>query len=334
VRRGRILRLPSSKHLVGSSCLDGCPVLGPIPVQDLDDEPDVVRNWVRARAKRRQLARNLRRAETGRAQKRSGGDHAVEQYNDTLRRTFSHAGLRLEARLERIDAIPGTRRPKKDQGRGITTEQFSELCRVAWTGGDDPDLDGLLVVFEVCTGARREGILELRTDSLDLAGMQLDLWEKAGSTDWQPVQLQLMGMLIEHVINRHLAVIDPAKWDKVTVDQVLAGEIRLPSGIPIFHYRPKRKDGVLVPHPVTRKRFNTLYDRIQETLPWADQHGVHGHDLRRTGSSWIERRFGRGVSQAWLRHADDVTGSYTRGTREEVRAATDWLGTVIFGDRG
>jgi integrase len=70
---------------------------------------------------------------------------------------------------------------------------------------------------------------------------------------------------------------------------------------------------------------------VQEALPWADQHGLHGHDLRRTGSSWIERRFGRGVAKAWLGHADDVTGGYTRGTAEEIRAATDWLGSVVFG---
>jgi integrase len=322
---------PASAHLVASSCLESCPVLGPMIVSTIDEEADIVRNWVRARAQRRQLRRNARRAEIGRTQRRTRGDHAVEQYNDALRRMYKHAGLRLEARLERTEAIPATRRPKRTEGRGLTAEQFQEVARVAWTGGDDPDLDGLLVVFEVCTGARREGILELRTDGLDVVNLKVDLWEKAGETRWQDVQRELLAMLIEHVVDRHLAVIDPARWEQVSAEQVLSGQVRLPSCVPVFHYRPKRSNGTLTPRPVTRRRFNTLYDRVQEALPWADQHGLHGHDLRRTGSSWIERRFGRGVAKAWLGHADDVTGGYTRGTAEEIRAATDWLGSVVFG---
>jgi integrase len=322
---------PASGHLIGDTCLEGCPVLGALPVVALDDEPDIVRNWVRARAQRRQLNRNAKRAKEGLTQRRTLGEHAVEQFNDALRDMYAHAGLRLETRTERIDAIPTTKRPKRPQGRGLTPEQFQEIIRVAWSGGNDPDLDGLLVLFEVCTGARREGILELRTDSLDIEHVMADLWEKAGETRWQPIQRELLAMLIEHVIERHLAVVDPDTWAQVTAEDVLSGDVRLPSGIPVFHYRPKRQKGAPTPHPASRGRFTRLYPRIQRELPWADRHGVHGHDLRRTGSSWIERRYGRGVAKAWLGHADDVTGGYTRGTAEEVRAATDWLGSLIFG---
>lgn len=277
---------PTSAHLIGTTCLQACPVLGPVAVAALDDEADTVRNWVRARARaqRRQLRRNARRAAHGRAQRRTQGEHAVEQFNDALRRMYAHGGLRLETRLERIEAIPATRRPRRTEGRGLTPGQFQEVARVAWTGGGDPDLDGLLVVFEVCTGARREGILELRTDSLDVAGATVCLWEKAGDVRWQPAQRELLAMLVEHVIDRHLAVVDPRTWADATADDVLAGRARLPSGVPVFHYRPALRDGTLVPRPATRRRFNTLYGRIQRELPWADQHGVHGHDLRRTGS--------------------------------------------------
>jgi len=113
------------------------------------------------------------------------------------------------------------------------------VIEVAWTGGDDPDLDGLLVLFEVCTGARREGILKLRTDGLDVVGLQVDLWEKFNSTRWQPVMKHLLGMLIEHVLERHLVIVDPGRWSGVTADDVLDGRVRLPSGIPVFHHRPK-----------------------------------------------------------------------------------------------
>lgn len=319
-----------SLHLLGTSCLDKCPALGDLVVASLDDEIDVVRNWVRARAQRRQLSRNQRRAKAGKTQRLTRGEHAVEQYNDAVCRMYRHAGLRIEDRLDRIEAVPNTRRPKRDHGRGLTEEQFAELIAVVWSGGGDPDLDGLLTVFEVATGARREGVLNLRTDGLDLDRVGGQLWEKAGSERWQPCPRPLLVMLIEHVIERHLAVVD-ATWADVSADDVLTGRRVMPSGIPVFHYKPVRRNGVLTPRPCSRRRFNKLYERVQETLPWADQHQVHGHDLRRTGSSWIERRFGRGVAKAWLGHADDVTGDYTRGTAEEVRAATDWLGALLFG---
>lgn len=319
----------SRDHLVGASCLDACPVLADVVVASEDGQVDVARNWVRARAQRRQLARNARRAKKGLTQRRSGGEHAVEQFNDVLRHLYRHAGLRLETRVGLTEALPTIRRPSREEGRGLTAAQFAEVIQVAWTGGDDPDLDGLMVLYEVGTGARRQGMLYLTTDGLDVESMKVRLWEKAGSEWWQPCAVQLMGMLIEHVIDRHLVLVDPT-WANVTADDVLAGRRRLPSGIPVFHYRPIKGS---TPHPLTRRRLNTFYDRLQETLPWADQQQVHGHDLRRTGSSWIERRFGRGVAKAWLRHADDVTGSYTRGTAEEVRAATDWLAAVLFGDQ-
>jgi len=331
VEAGRCDCVFDSDEVPAKSCLDPCPVLADVPVAAQGTEAAIVRKWVRNRAQRRELSRNLRRAAKERAQRRAGGEHAVEQYDALLTKIYKSAKLRSEVREALIEAIPSNSRPQRAEGRGITIEQFRQVIEVAWTGGNDPDLDGLLVLFEVCTGARREGILELRTDSLDVAGLQVDLWEKFNSTRWQPIMRDLLGMLIDHVLDRHLRVVDPARWDRVTVDDILDGKVRLPSAIPIFHYRPRHRDGVLVPHPVSRKRFNTLYERIQETLPWADQHGLHGHDLRRTGSSWIERRFGRGVAQAWLAHADDVTGLYTRGTKKDVRAATEWLGELIFG---
>ena len=82
----------------------------------------------------------------------------------------------------------------------------------------------------------------------------------------------------------------------------------------------------VVSHPLTRKRFETLWTRLKRDLPWLDE--IHGrpHDLRITSASFVERAFGHAVAQGWLRHAAaDVTDTYTMAGPGDIEEAHRWL---------
>lgn len=98
-----------------------------------------------------------------------------------------------------------------------------------------------------------------------------------------------------------------------------------------FYYWPKQQPGpdgtvVLVPHPLTRRRYNKLWDRLCRYVSWADQMHARPYDLRKLGGEFIERACGYAIAKAWLRHRDgDATAVYTTAKREEVAAAFERL---------
>jgi integrase/recombinase XerC len=74
--------------------------------------------------------------------------------------------------------------------------------------------------------------------------------------------------------------------------------------------------------PITRRRYNTVFDRARPSLAWAERTPVSAHVLRHTAITAVERHAGFAVAQAYAGHsASSVTGTYTRARLGEVAAA-------------
>ena len=57
---------------------------------------------------------------------------------------------------------------------------------------NDPDLDVLIMRFVLETGCRREGVLNLTEEDIDVNNNQVRLSEKGGVVRWQPVTAELI----------------------------------------------------------------------------------------------------------------------------------------------
>jgi integrase len=74
--------------------------------------------------------------------------------------------------------------------------------------------------------------------------------------------------------------------------------------------------------PITRRRYNTIFDRARPCLPWADRTPVSAHVLRYTAINAVGRLAGYAVAQAFAGHAPpSVTGLYLRARPCDVAAA-------------
>jgi integrase len=87
--------------------------------------------------------------------------------------------------------LPSTR-------RAVTDDRLAEICQAAAEGGDDPELDTLLLRLHTETACRRGGALALRPSDLDPDQCLIQLREKGETVRWQPVSPTLMARLVEH----------------------------------------------------------------------------------------------------------------------------------------
>jgi integrase len=210
------------------------------------------------------------------------------------------AALRaLFGRAERAGLV--TKNPAKDldkprrresRRRALDDAELNEAIDAVRTTSQDPDLDLLLVRFHLESGARREGALNLRLGDLDARRSTAWLREKFGLEREQPIPPSLLAALESHARSRG-----------ATRDQD-----------PVFRTKRGR--------PITRRRYNTLFDRAQAALPWTSRAPVTAHALRHTAGTAVERIAGHSVAQAFLGHApSSVTGIYTKARPDEVAAA-------------
>ena len=329
----------------GSTCNDRFHGLGPKRLSDVSGaDLDIAASWVKTRALKRQARRNKARTSAGRAAKHTTGHSAVEHLGRAASLMFKTAVAdpTTGVTVDRSAGFKAPRRPKTT-ARAYTPEQLAELWDAIFTsGGDDPELDALVVWFHLESGARRGGALNLITSYLDWKNAKVYLVEKGGNGQWQPVSPALVRALLGHAIERgDIATKVGDDAETVTVDDVVEGRATILMDRPVFYYRRRRKvtapDGTVTrePHPMTRRRYNTLWNRLQATLPWADQIGARPHDLRKTGATFIERAFGFAVAKGWLRHAaDDDTLTYSAASEADlVEAANWWAGVAGREDR-
>ncbi|MFY1692974.1 tyrosine-type recombinase/integrase [Plantactinospora sp. WMMB782] len=112
------------------------------------------------------------------------------------------------------------------------------------------------------TACRRGGALALRLIDLDTTNALVRLTEKAATVRWQPITPDLAEHLHEHAHTRGAVL---------PTDRLL-------------RYRNHQ--------PITSRRYDQLWRRIRDQLPWAAQHGISTHWLRHTTLTWVERHYG------------------------------------------
>ena len=252
-----------------------------------------------------------------------GGRHAGEHLIAAARAFFLRAIA--DGYLAR-DESPAHRvaKPRRlpSPRRALTAEELEQINLVARTSGNDVVLDALLLRLHTETGCRRGGALRLRLMDLDSRGGLVRLREKGETERWQPISLGLATRLAEHAQVR-CAV--------------------LPSDS-LLRYR----DG----SPLTSRRYDNLWHRIGEELPWVAAQGISTHWLRHTTLTWVERHFGYGVARAYAGHTDShgaATTTYIKADVQDVATAlaamtgqphplagapSDLLGSGVSGSKG
>src|SRR6266511_827073 len=221
-----------------------------------------------------------------------GGRSAAEHVTAALRCLYNHAvadGYLAEAdnparKVAKRRRLPSTR-------RAVPDALLPEINRIAASTGNDPTLVSLIEPATTETACRRGGALALRPADLDPDQCLVLLREKGGTVRWQPVSPTLMAHLQQHARDRHAP----------------------PMGR-LLRYR----DG----KPLTYRRYDHLWQRIGEHLPWAAVQQINTHWLRHTTLTWVERNFGYAVARAYAGHTDGGnTTTYIRASVQEVAAA-------------
>lgn len=236
-----------------------------------------------------------RRALQRRPNARHGGLGAQENSLNALRYFFNRAvdaGYRPDNPAARVKAP----RRRTNARRALEADEVRELYGVACSGGDDPHLDSRICRFVLETGARREGLINLRLHDMDPVSQLVRLTEKYGKQRSVPITCGLAGDLIAFASSRGANAPTDA----------------------VFRYRPRV--GHITGAPLSRRRLNTLFERIQAALPWAARDGVSLHWLRHTAGTAIERIGGQAVAAAYLghEHPGTVTLNYTKSVAREV----------------
>ncbi len=77
--------------------------------------------------------------------------------------------------------------------------------------------------------------------------------------------------------------------------------------------------------PITRRRYDHLWRRLGQQLPWLATQQISTHRLRHTTLTWVERNHGHAVARAYAGHADtgdpNSTATYVHATLDEVACA-------------
>jgi integrase len=164
--------------------------------------------------------------------------------------------------------------------------------------GNDPELDWMICQTIIVCGARREGLTNLTLGWIDLEECTVKLDEKFDKKVDQPAPDWFVHLLFEFAISR--GATDPE-------DQVFR---LLPTG------------GEERGRPITSRRLDGLFQRVQSLLTWADRDQITAHTLRHHAIALIERHAGHQVASAYARHEPEDTSSlYGRASREEVARA-------------
>lgn len=186
--------------------------------------------------------------------------------------------------------LTGRRRP-------LTQPQTNEFWAVVRNTGNDPELDELICETIIVAGARREGLCNLTLGGLDRDECTIRLDEKFDKVVDQPVPDWLVNQLYAFAVSR--------------------GASR--SSDPVFRTRPR---GMTPGRPITDRRLDNIFQRVQSLLAWADKNQLTAHTLRHHAIGLIERGASKAVSTAFARHEpEDTNGLYGRASAKEVAQA-------------
>ncbi|GIF96564.1 tyrosine-type recombinase/integrase [Catellatospora citrea] len=222
---------------------------------------------------------------------RHAGEHVIAAaralYNRAIADGILAAGDSPAHRVVKPRRLPSNR-------RALTADELEQINLVARTTGNDTVLDALLLRLHTETACRRGGAVRLRLCDLDTVYGLVRLVEKGGTLRWQPISLHLAAALAEHAHCR---------------GAVLPGDA-------LLRYR---NGG-----PLTTRRYDHLFHRLGDRLPWVAAQGITVHWLRHTTLTWVERHFGYGVARAYAGHTDSTgpaTTTYIKADLEAVATA-------------
>lgn len=224
-----------------------------------------------------------------------GGRSAAEHFIAALRCVYRHAendghitaGDNPALKVAKPRRLPSTR-------RAVPDTRLAEINRIAATTGNDPVLDTLILRLHTETACRRGGALALTPADLDPDQCLIRLTEKGETVRWQPVSPTLMAYLQQHAEQR-----------------------QAPAGGQLLRYADGR--------PITARRYDHLWVRIGQHLPWVATQQISTHWLRHTTLTWVERNFGYAVARAYAGHTDSgnagTTATYVRASPAEIATA-------------
>lgn len=227
------------------------------------------------------------------ALQRSSATHgygAQESFVNATRFVFVCA---IKAGHLRANPAAGLSRPRRRRSRrrALSADELDAVFSTVIATSRDPELDLLILAFARETACRREGILNARLSDLHPAP-SIVLYEKFEEQREIPLSPQLAESLTAHA------------------------HFRAPGDPIIFHYRDGSR--------LTERRFDTIFQRLGQHLPWARALGISLHWIRYTTLTDIRLVAGERVAAAYAGHNDDaggVTAIYTRATFDELQAA-------------
>ena len=195
-----------------------------------------------------------------------------------------------------FDPAQQVKKPRRGESRrrALEPQHLEQLFEFVDSTGNDPELDRILVQAIIIAGARRDGLVNLTLGGIDREECTLRLHEKFGKVTLQPVPDWFVERVWEFAVSRGAS----KPGDKV------------------FRTRPRGKRGSA---PITSRRFDYLFQRIQAAYAWADKQQVSAHTLRHHGVTAVERASSRAVSMKFARHApSDVNDRYSKASEREV----------------
>lgn len=258
-------------------------------------------------AVKRGILDNRVRATKGLVAKNGDGYGAEETAVTALRGLFETAKKYL-GNVNPAKEIPKPRRTGREK-RPLHAFELVELHYLTASGGDDPELDVLLLDFGIATGVRRVGVYQATVGQLHRERQVVDLRDKYKRKQPAPVSLELIDRLLAHAKERGGPQCDPNS------------PLYRPDA-PVLWYR--KGTSCL---PITSRRFDTLTERWQRELTWANAEQLGFHHIRHTVAAIVATQYGPQYKKRYLRHADgSVTDAYGVCTFEELtRAMSDLL---------
>ncbi|ONI88013.1 hypothetical protein ALI22I_19905 [Saccharothrix sp. ALI-22-I] len=186
------------------------------------------------------------------------------------------------------------RRPTTRQS--LSAAEVTGLADAVTISGRDTVLDTLLFRLHLETACRRGGALALREDDIEPTTCLIQLREKNDTVRWQPASPTLIASLLAHRHHRGNG--------KPTPEPLL----RYNNGDPINH-----------------RRYDRLWQRLGDRLPWVTARNISTHWLRHTTLTWVERHYGPAIARGYAGHthprSDDTTAVYTKPTLADLATA-------------
>jgi integrase len=133
---------------------------------------------------------------------------------------------------------------------------------------------------------------------LDVDRGLVQLREKGEVLRWQPVTLDLATALADHAHCR--------------------GAVLPTDALLRFRYGKA----------LTSRRYDHLWHRIGERLPWVAAQGISTHWLRHTTLTWVERHFGYGIARAYAGHTDTTGPATTTYIKADLQAVATALSAM------